>query len=93
MLDIIIVVVLVTVVALAAKLLAARLEREYSYRQRMLRSLHNFAVACGGECVTHTIPFMCPHNRGRVVVRVVGQDTLEIDGVLWEIKSGIEETV
>jgi hypothetical protein len=93
MLDIIIVVVLVTVVALAAKLLAARLEREYSYRQRMLRSLHDFTVACGGECVTHTIPFMCPNNRGRVVVRVVSPDTLEIDGVLWEIKSGIEETI
>jgi hypothetical protein len=36
---------------------------------------------------------MCPNNRGRVVVRVVSPDTLEIDGVLWEIKSGIEETI
>lgn len=93
MLDIIIVVVLVTVVALAAKLLALKLQKEYSYRQKMLRSLYDFTVACGGECVTHTIPFMCPTNRGRVVVRVVSQDTLEIDGVLWQIKSGIEETI
>ena len=92
MVDVLIITVLVTLVAVAAKFMAARLEKEYAARQAALRSLYDFTVKCGGECITHTLPFMSPENRGRVVVKILGPKTLEINSVVFEIHNGIEYT-